>query len=83
MNPGRINVRALDDVQVGIWDVIADLIDYIVNPDQFRWFVVFCRLFVIDNQLSAIGFQVPVNNQLFDWFDWFNSFNWFRLSLPI
>jgi hypothetical protein len=40
VNPGRINIGALYDVKIAIWQVITDLIDYIVYPDQCRWFVI-------------------------------------------
>ncbi len=51
VNPGRINIGALNDIQVGIWKVIADLIDYIVNPDQCR-----SSLLNINYLLLAIDF---------------------------
>ena len=61
VDPGRINIGALNNVQVGIWNVIADLIDDIVNPDQCGLFVIFYRLFVIDNRISANGYQLTCN----------------------
>jgi hypothetical protein len=55
VNPGRINISTLDEVQVGIWNVIADLINYIVNPDQGRLLASCIWLLVAGFWLLAVG----------------------------
>ena len=40
MNPRGINIRPFKDIQIGNSSVIGNPIDYIINPDQGRLFVI-------------------------------------------